>query len=78
MELLFILEKFFDTSIGGILAPGLKEKASLVQTGTTIALIFPDKTKLETIIKGIQLKDEQNILLEKGLLVPIGTEVWVR
>lgn len=78
--LLFIVEQtFMITGRGLILTPGLGER--LVEAGSEIKLIRPDKSILETTIRGIGFNFNHDILIGAEIKkedVPIGTEVWLK
>ncbi|MBL7973615.1 MAG: hypothetical protein JNJ85_01795 [Candidatus Kapabacteria bacterium] len=60
------------------MTPGLNDKN--IQVGSKLVLIKPDKTKIETTIKGISSAGERGILIGDNLKkedIPIGTEVWL-
>ncbi|MBA4241488.1 MAG: hypothetical protein C0448_12240 [Sphingobacteriaceae bacterium] len=78
--LLFIVEnKFAITDRGLILTPGLGDKVKLVETGSKIKLVRPDKTEIETKITGIGFEGNHDIIISSEITteqIPIGTEVW--
>jgi hypothetical protein len=60
-----------------ILSPGIRDKR--VKVGSSIRLIRPDRSIIETKIKGIPFKVD-DILVGSNIKkddVPIGTEVWL-
>lgn len=74
--LLFIVDNtFLIPGRGLILTPGPGKKPA--NLGDKIKLIRPDKSVIETIIIGMSFNDNRDILVEKELNVPIGTEVWL-
>jgi hypothetical protein len=79
MEYLFTVENtFMVTGRGLILTAGLRNK--IIQTGNRIKLILPDKSEIETKIRGIDFWENFSILIGEDLQkkdVPIGTEVWL-
>lgn len=78
--LLFIVENIYRViGRGLILTPGLGEKVKLVETGSQIRLVRPDKTEIETRITGIGFEGNHNIIISSEISVeqiPIWTEVW--
>ena len=79
MEYLFAVESTFLVPDSGlVLASGLKVKP--VKPGDHIRIILPDKSIIETKIKGVLFLEDWAILIEKSLKkedVPIGSEVWL-
>jgi hypothetical protein len=79
MTLLFIVDQTFNvTGRGLILTPGMGDKYTPI--GSRIKLIRPDKSVMETTIRGISFDQYRNIMVGEELTkedVPAGTEVWL-
>ena len=77
MFLFKVEERFMVTGRGLILLPGLRGlKANI---GDKLRIVRPDKTVVETEIKGIGFNEHHEILVAGELSkddVPIGSEVW--
>ena len=77
--LLFKVEATYPiTGKGLILAPGVGDKH--VSIGQKIRLIRPDKSEIETIVRGVTFEGNHDILVDEKIKkedVPIGTEVWL-
>jgi len=72
-------DRFVISDRGLVLTPGLKDKVTLVKTGTEIKLIRPDKSEIKTRITGITFEGNHDILIPLTITkndIPIGTEVW--
>jgi hypothetical protein len=78
MFLFTVNNTFIITGRGLLLTPGPGNKTAKI--GSKIKLIRPDKSIIETRIKGIIFEGNHDILIGAGLKkedVPIGTEVWL-
>jgi len=79
LMLLFKVEdRFMITGRGLMLTPGVGKMGRLI--GAKIRLVRPDKTTVDTIIRGIEFFEPHPILVGGDLSkedVPIGTEVWL-
>jgi hypothetical protein len=78
MLLFIVKETFMITGRGLILGPGLGK--NFTKVGTKIKLVKPDKSIIETTIRGISFNGDHDILVDSTLTksdVPIGTEVWL-
>jgi translation elongation factor EF-Tu-like GTPase len=79
MEYLFTVENIFLITYRGLVVTS-GPKNRIVRIGDRIQLILPDKSVIQTKIKGLEFHENWAALLEKGLRkedVPIGTEVWL-
>jgi hypothetical protein len=84
MKKLFTVDQVFQiTGRGLILLPGIALEAlgeTRVLTGDPIMLIKPDGSRLETVIRGMELHNPSPVLVGKKLKkedVPDGTEVYL-
>lgn len=78
MFLFQVEERFMVTGRGLILLPGLCDKTASIND--KIKIIRPDKSIVETMIKGISFSLNRDILIDDSLTkddVPIGSEVWL-
>ena len=77
--LLFTVDNtFMITGRGLILTPGLGK--NYVKVGAKIKLVRPDKSIIETTIRGISFNENFDILVGANLTkddIPAGTEVWL-
>nr|WP_288837964.1 hypothetical protein [uncultured Flavobacterium sp.] len=78
MFLFKVEDRFLISERGLILVLGLRDKKARV--GDPIIIIKPDKTIVETVIRGIGFSEFREILVGNELTkddVPIGSEVWL-
>ena len=79
MEYLFTVENVFWISDRGVVViSGLRTK--IARIGDRLQLIRPDKSTIETKIRGLEFLENWGVLLGDELKkedVPIGTEVWL-
>ena len=74
---LFVVEQVFPTSLGVVLVPG--HRTNRARAGTSIRLVRPDRSTIDTKIKGIEF-ESGDILLGPDVRneeVLVGTEVWL-
>jgi hypothetical protein len=74
-----VMETFDLPKIGLALLPGLGE--TYVPVGTTISIIRPDNSEIETTITSIAFEQNFSITVGKELRkkdVPVGSEIWVK
>lgn len=74
-----VADVFLITGRGVVLTPGLGEKWRIAKTGSRIKLVRPDKSVLNTTIRGITFQGPHDILVGAEISkadVPVGTEVW--
>ncbi len=83
MFFIFIVKDSFSISKRGILLskdPSSLSKTIKVQTGDKIKLISPDKSEINTTVKGITFNESQDLLIGDNLShkkIPFGTEVFL-
>ncbi len=73
-----VTEQFMITGRGLVLLPGVEYKK--VKVGDPIKIIRPDKTSIETTIKGMSFTEVRHINIGNDLTaadVPVGSEVWL-
>ncbi len=78
MFLFKVEERFMITRLGLVLVPGLGDKQAKI--GDKIKIIRPDNSTIETVIKGIAVNPNRDILVGSELTkedVPIGSKVWL-
>jgi hypothetical protein len=78
MFLFKVEESFMVTGRGLVLGPGLGDKKA--STNDKIVIVRPDKTTLNTVIRGISINANRDILVGSNLTktdVPIGSEIWL-
>lgn len=79
MYLFTVDNTFLITGRGIVLTPGLGDKVHEVKNGSSIKLVFPDKSFVYCTISGINFEGSHAIFID-GLDksdVPTGTEVWL-
>ncbi len=78
MLLFKVEERFMVTGRGLILVPRFANKKANI--GDKIKIVRPDKTVIETIIRGISYNNLRDILIGPDVTkedVPIDSEVWL-
>ncbi|MGC4103768.1 hypothetical protein [Ferruginibacter sp.] len=78
MFLFKVNERFMITERGLVLVPGLGDKKAKV--GDPIKIVRPDRTIIETTIRGISFDEFRSILVDTNLTkedIPIHSEVWL-
>jgi hypothetical protein len=78
MFLFKVEDSFIVPERGLILVPGLGEKKAAI--GDKVKIVRPDRSTIETTIRGISFNEHRDILVGPNLPkedVPNGSEVWL-